>query len=282
MTSEHIQTNGIRLHVVSAGPATGPLVILLHGFPDFWYGWRRQIAALAAAGYRVLAPDQRGYNRSPRPSGLAAYRLEILAADVVGLIRAAGREHAVLVGHDWGGIVAWAAALLYPAQVARLVILNAPHPGVTQAYLRRHPVELLHSAHIFLFQVPGLPERLLGVRRAAPLALLLRITSRPGTFPAADLRRYRRAWTRPGALAAMIHWYRAVGRYPSALPAGGRVAAPTLGIWGAQDPFLSRGLAAASFARCDAARLEFIEGASHWVQHEEPERVNTLLQAFLA
>ena len=123
-----LRTNGITLHAAAAGPAEGKLVILLHGFPEFWYGWRHQIAPLAASGLRILAPDQRGYNLSDKPAGIAAYRLDTLADDVIGLADALGREHFAVVGHDWGGVVAWRLAARNPERVTRAVILNAPHP----------------------------------------------------------------------------------------------------------------------------------------------------------
>ncbi|HMA37584.1 MAG TPA: alpha/beta hydrolase [Chloroflexia bacterium] len=284
IVAEHqqIATNGIRLHVVAAGPADGPLVILLHGFPAFWYSWYQQIPVLAAAGYRVLVPDQRGYNLSDKPRGLAAYRGNTLADDIVGLITAAGRDQACIVGHDWGAGVAWGLALTHPARVARLVILNGPHPAVMQHQLRTNPAQLRKSWYIFAFQLPWLPEWAIRRDHWALGVRGLRDTSRPGTFSDQDLARYRRAWSRPGAMTAMIHWYRAVVQRPPALPADQHVAMPTLIIWGAQDPFLGREIATDSLAWCADGRLELIEDATHWVQNEEPARVSRLILDFLA
>jgi pimeloyl-ACP methyl ester carboxylesterase len=277
-----VTTNGIGLHVVQSGPEDGPLVVLLHGFPEPWSCWRHQIGPLAEAGCRVVAPDQRGYNTSDKPAGIAAYALDALAADVIGLIDAAGcgRTRATLVGHDWGGIVAWWVAIRHPDRVARLAILNAPHPVAFRRYLLRHPGQLLRSWYAFFFQIPGLPEA--NFRRANWKALVrgLCSTSRPGTFSGDDLDRYRRAWSEPGAITAMIHWYRAAFRHPPPTPADPRVHVPTLVIWGARDAFIQRGAAEASVALCDDARLEWFEEATHWVHHEEPERVNRLLRDF--
>jgi pimeloyl-ACP methyl ester carboxylesterase len=277
-----LDARGIRLHAADAGREDGPLVILLHGFPEFWYGWRHQIGPLAEAGYRVLAPDQRGYNTSDKPAGVASYALDRLAEDVVGLIDALGRPKATVVGHDWGGIVAWWLALRHPDRLERVAVLNAPHPGAFRRFLVRHPAQMLRSWYILAFQLPGLPE--IGLRRGNWRALerALRRTSRPGTFSAADLDRYRRAWSEPGAITAMIHWYRAGVRALPRLPEDTRIRVPALLIWGAQDRFLDRGLARSSMALCDDGRLEFIEGATHWVQHEEPGRVNRFLLDFLA
>lgn len=271
---------GVRLHVVDAGPADGPLVILLHGFPEFWYGWRRQIGALAAAGFRVLAPDQRGYGMSDKPPGIDSYRTDRLAADVLALAGWAGRPTFSLVGHDWGGIVAWWVALTAPDRVARLAILNAPHPATVRGYALRHPTQAVRSWYALAFQLPWLPERLIRARgfRLAERALLG--TSRPGTFDADDLALYREAWGRPGALTAMVNWYRALRR--GLRPPDRRVSPPTLILWGDRDRFLDRGLADAAAALCDDARLVHMERAGHWVQHEEAARVNRALADFLS
>jgi pimeloyl-ACP methyl ester carboxylesterase len=175
----NLATNGIQLHAVEAGPRDGPLVILLHGFPEFWWGWRRQIEPLAAAGLHVLAPDQRGYNLSDRPAGVAAYDLDTLAADVIGLADAAGQRKVMLVGHDWGGLVAWWTASRHPHRVDRLVVLNAPHPAVMGAYMRRHPSQMLRSSYVGFFQLPFIPERLLAAGDFALMRRALRRSSRP-------------------------------------------------------------------------------------------------------
>jgi pimeloyl-ACP methyl ester carboxylesterase len=276
-----ITTNGVTLHVALAGPQDGPAVILLHGFPEPWFCWRHQIGPLAEAGYRILAPDQRGYNTSDKPARVADYGLDVLAADVIGLIDSTGCADAALVGHDWGGIVAWWVALRHPDRVRRLALLNAPHPVAFRRYLFRHPAQLVRSWYAFAFQLPRLPE--FNFRKANWRALVqaLRTTSRPGTFHEDELELYRRAWSEPGAMTAMIHWYRAAMRHRPP-PADPRVHVPTLMIWGPGDAFLLPGTAEASLALCDEGRLEWIAEATHWVQHEEPGPVNRLLLKFLA
>jgi pimeloyl-ACP methyl ester carboxylesterase len=254
---------------------------LLHGFPEPWLCWRHQIGPLAEAGYRVLAPDQRGYNTSAKPPRVADYALDVLAADVIGLIDAAGRAKANVVGHDWGGIVAWWVALKHPDRVERLAILNAPHPVAFRHLLYRQPAQLLRSWYVFFFQLPRLPEA--NFRRANWHALTraLRTTSRPGAFSDEDLDLYRRAWSEPGAITAMIHWYRASLRQPPPTPADPRIHVPTLLLWGTDDAFIRRGAADASLELCDDGRLEWFEGATHWLHHEEPGRVSRLLLDFL-
>ncbi len=274
-------TNGINLHVVMAGPADGPLVLLLHGFPEFWYGWRRQIPALAAAGYHVWAPDQRGYNRSDKPAGVGAYAIETLAKDIVGLIDASGREQVYLVGHDWGAAVAWWVAGTYPERVKKLAILNVPHPSVMQRTVWEDAEQRKKSWYIFFFQLPWLPEKSLSDNGYTNAIRALKGSSRRGTFSDDDIAAYRQAWSQPGALTGMLNWYRAAVRNQGMGVPLGRIRVPTLMIWGANDMALSRRMAQPSIDLCDDGRLVFLEEASHWVQHEEPDAVNRLLLDFL-
>jgi epoxide hydrolase 4 len=284
MADPHVRvvtTNGVRLRVRVAGPEAGPLVLLLHGFPEGSYGWRHQVPSLAAAGYRVWAPDQRGYDASDRPERIAAYDIDELADDVTGLIDAAGRSRAAVVGHDWGGVVAWHLARRAPERISKMVVLNVPHPSVMRAHLRTSLAQFRRSLYILGFQVPWLPERLLGRDDGRALARAMVATSRPGTFSEAELAEYRRSWSGPGAIRAMLDWYRAYVRRPPDLGRDPRVTVPTLLVWGAQDRFLGREMARPSIELCDDGRLVVLESATHWLQHEEPDRVNALIDAFL-
>lgn len=280
LTHLYLSTNGVRLHVVNAGPKDGPLVILLHGFPEFWYGWRKQIPVLTGSGYRVLAPDQRGYNLSDKPQGFEPYTFDKLAQDVLGLLQALGRKKAFLVGHDWGAAVAWWLATRYPDKLEKVVVINVPHPLVMQQALGSSVRQLLKSWYIFFFQLPRLPETLSRGGDWRLMCLTLTRTSRAGTFSEVNLERYREAWSQPGAYTAMLNWYRAAARYALQLSRPARVQVPTLLIWGAQDRFLSRWMAKSSVGLCDQGELVFIENATHWVQHEESERVNRLILDF--
>ncbi len=263
-----------------AGPREGPLVILLHGFPEFWYGWRHQIGALAEAGFRVLAPDQRGYNLSDKPRPLAAYSRDELARDVVGLMDAQGRERAILMGHDWGGAVAWWTALHHPERVERLVALNIPHP-VAMARAMRGLEQLRKSWYMGAFQLPWLPEAFLSRNDFTPLLDLLRGSCRRGTFTDAELERYRQAFGQPNALRSMLAWYRAVvQRRSERLPAH-EAQAPTLLIWGKRDAALGWQMAQPSVDLCRDARLELIPDAGHFVALDAPRRVNRLTLQFL-
>jgi pimeloyl-ACP methyl ester carboxylesterase len=262
---------------VEAG--AGPLVVLLHGFPQFWWAWRWQIPALAAAGYRVVAPDLRGYNLSEKPARVAAYRIEQLMADVVGLVRHLGVEKAHVAGHDWGGVIAWWMGMLAPQHVDRLAILNAPHPRAFARELMT-PDQMLRSWYAAAFQLPILPE---AAFRRGEFALIERIFQgeavRPGAFTDQDIQLYREAAARPGAIKAMLDYYRAAARHSS--PRSRRIALPTLVIWGDRDPALSVRLTHGLEKWVPDIRVEHLPEASHWVMEEFPDRVNELLLGFL-
>jgi pimeloyl-ACP methyl ester carboxylesterase len=269
-----------RLHYVEAGD--GPLVVLLHGFPEFWYGWRLQIAPLVAAGFRVVAPDMRGYNLSSRPEGVAAYDLGQLTADIRGLIRERGAESAMLAGHDWGGSVAWATAMAYPEVVDRLAILNAAHPRKLSAGLH-HPGQLRRSWYFFFFDLPDLPEAVVHADRWHFFRHFLR-DARPA-YTAAETDRYIEAWSQPGAASGMINYYRSSVRTPpkQAEASIKPIKAPTLVIWGERDRYLSPDLAEPDHDDVPGLdRVERLPEASHWVHHDESERVNQLLTGFFA
>jgi epoxide hydrolase 4 len=264
------------LHYVEAGD--GPMVVLLHGFPEFWYGWRQQIEPLVDAGFRVVAPDLRGYNLSSKPEGFADYTADKLAGDVRGLIRELGAESAMVVGHDWGGSVAWSLAMNHPEVVERLVILNAAHPRRLNEGLR-HPRQLLRSWYFFYFQFPGLPEHRARRRHWRFFKRFLRDARSP--FTEYQLDRYVEAWSRPGAAKSMIDYYRAAVRLGSKQEIR-TVSAPTLVIWGQGDRYLGRKLAEPHHEDVpNLDRVERLPNASHWVHHDESERVNELLVDFL-
>jgi len=267
----------LHLHVALAGPERGTPVVLLHGFPEFWWSWRYQIAPLAAAGFRVIAPDLRGYAGSDRPPEIHAYRMDNLVADVAGLIRALGYARAHVVAHDWGGAIAWHVAATRPEVVDRLAILNAPHPTVFQRELRTVE-QLKKSWYMFAFQLPGFPERRLQERET--LVRTFRGWSRRREhFDDATIDRYVDAVRTPGAARAMVAYYRAALRHlPGPVP---RIDAETLVIWGMDDRALGPRLLDGLEAHVARLRIERIPDASHWVAQDAPERVNELLLDFL-
>jgi pimeloyl-ACP methyl ester carboxylesterase len=276
-----IQTNGINLHVVQTGPEDGPLVILLHGFPEFWYGWRHQIPYLVEKGYRVWVPDQRGYNISDKPKSIKDYSLDLLAADVNGLINASGHEKIFLVGHDWGGAVAWWTVLKYPQCIQKLMILNAPHPAVSARTLRDDPEQRRKSRYFLFFQLPWLPEIVSSSNNWQITVETMIKTSAPGTFTDEDFDYYREAWSQPGAFTSMLNWYRAVFQARPTSLSNPRVTVPTRILWGERDPFLIREAPKMSLEFLDNGELTYFESATHWIQHEEAVQINQHLSDFL-
>jgi epoxide hydrolase 4 len=272
-------TNGVSLHVADTGPPEGPLVVLLHGFPEFWYGWRHQIEPLADAGFRVLVPDQRGYNLSARPREVAAYDLDLLAADILGLAEGVGRRRFSVVGHDWGASVGWWIATRHADRVDRLIAVNAPHPAVWVQAMRTDPEQRGRSRYVSLFRIPVLPEFLMRRENYKALVDALRESKRPNSWSDDVLNSYRAAWSISGALTGMVNWYRALLR--KRLPdQPQRIAVPTRIIWGSNDKYAVRDLAERSLHLCDTASVEYLD-ASHWVQHDEPVRVAELICEFL-
>lgn len=280
---ERRHVNGIDLNCVIAGH--GPLVVLLHGFPEFSYSWRYQLPALAAAGFRVVAPDMRGYNLSSKPRRVKDYALATLIEDVVQLVHAFDEERAHIVGHDWGGAIAWSLARQRPDVVRTLQVLNCPHPRLFTQHLLTNPRQLLRSWYIFFFQLPLLPELALRADTYRALARSIPKTAvHPERWSEADIEAYRQAAAQPGALRAAINYYRAAAR-----PQGQRLLAasdpvvrvPVQLIWGEQDFALGKELNDGLERYVPDLRVHFIPDASHWIQQDVPERVNALMLAFL-
>jgi epoxide hydrolase 4 len=274
--------NGVRLHYVTQGE--GQLLVLLHGFPEFWYSWRHQIPELAKH-FTVVAPDLRGYNESDKPVGVANYRVDTLTADVMGLIRAFGEEKAVIVGHDWGGGIAWAFAADYPQATEKLIVLNCPHPAALQKHLRTNRRQLRRSWYMFFFQIPWLPE--LGIRLHARRFIeqaFRGMAIRKEAFPDEELKKYVEAIRKPGVATAAINYYRAAFR--ETVRNGERqfakIICPTLLIWGEEDLALGKELTYDMEPYfTDRFEIKYIPRCSHWVQQEQPELVNQYMLDFL-
>ncbi|MGB3137693.1 MAG: alpha/beta hydrolase [Nodosilinea sp.] len=273
-----LNTNGVRLHYVSQGQ--GPLMLFLHGFPEFWYSWRHQLDYFAAH-YTCVALDLRGYNDSDKPEGVNAYRLEILVEDVRGAIAALDCDRVVLVGHDWGGAIAWAFAYAYPKLLQSLVVMNIPHLAKLAEGLRT-PQQLLRSWYVGAFQLPLLPELALAAGDYWAIEQMFQGMAIDKTaFSDADLRAYKTAAAKPGALTAMVNYYRALSQGSLLQQSWGVLEVPTLLIWGEDDAALGKELTFGTEAYVRDLRLRYIPRCSHWVQQEQPSQVNALMAEFL-
>ena len=274
-----IITNGIRMHYVTQGE--GPLVVLLHGFPEFWYSWRLQIPVLTEHGYKVVAPDLRGYNDSDKPR--KGYDVATLMLDIVGLIQGLGYEKAIIVGHDWGGAVAWGFAIRYPAMTERLIVLPMTHPAAMMREFRTLK-QLRKSWYIFAFQLPWLPEYLLLRHNAGEVVRILRGAAlQKAAFPPEVTDRYRQAMSKPGAMTAALNYYRQIFRRLPTSYTGGTydVTVPTLLIWGEQDIALGIELTYGLERWVKQLEVRYIPDSGHWVQQEQPEKVNQYILQFL-
>ncbi len=274
------ELDDVRLHYVEAGD--GPVVVLLHGFPEFWYSWRFQFAPLVEAGYRVVAPDMRGYGRSDKPRGWRAYRVEALAADIAQLVDAVGASEVTLVGHDWGGIVAWCTAMLHPSCVSRLSIANVPHPSHF-ASMALDPAQVRRSWYIAFLQLPWIAKRRFEADDFAYLSTLFtRDTEREDAFTTADIERYKEAF-RDGAAESAMAYYRALLRRP---PSDYKkmlrpIEVPTQVIWGCKDRHIGLAYAEPPAKWVWDLRMDYLENASHWVQVDRPVAYNARLLSFI-
>lgn|SRR5215471_5931893 len=280
---ESIATKGLRFEVTTAG--TGDkLAVLLHGFPECAYSWRYQIPLLVRLGYRVWAPNLRGYGKSDKPEGISEYSLDKLEQDVADLIDVSGAKSVLLCGHDWGAMIAWQFAMHRLRPIERLVIMNVPHPacfferGRTLRQLRK-------SWYIAFFQIPWLPEFLLSRHNYEPIARAFKQMAVDKTrFPDEVLDVFRKNASEPGALTAMLNYYRAAGRsvlihrqrdFP-------RIDVPTLMIWGERDTALGKELTYGTDQYVSDLTVRYLADVSHWVQQEAPETVNAMLEAWLS
>ena len=275
-----IKINKINLHYVSQG--TGELMLMLHGFPEFWYSWRHQITKFSDR-CRVVAPDLRGYNDSDKPQDLAAYDMSELIADVKGIVGGLGYDSCVLVAHDWGGAIAWNFAYTYPQMVQKLIVLNIPHPALFAKGLRT-PQQLLKSWYIFAFQIPWLPEFLFQLNDYQAIKnAFVEMAIDKTAFPTEDLIAYRDAAAKPGALTAMINYYRQAFKslFSTQQPQWDILQVPTLTIWGESDTALGKELTYGTEEYVSDWRVRYIPNCSHWVQQEQPELVNQYIEEFL-
>lgn len=279
---ETLVTSQLTFSILTGGQSGNAAIFFLHGFPEFSFGWRHQLAFFIEQGYRVIAPDQRGYNLSDCPRQLSSYTVDQLAEDLLTMTDALGMDKIYLVAHDWGGGVAWRFAQLYPEKIERMVVINMPLLAVMKRALRQNPAQMLKSWYIFFFQLPWLPEMILRLGNFAALRRVLQKSSKPGTFTDQEMEKYCDAWRRPGRLTAMINWYRAIVRKKVRKLPTPRVDARVLIIWGEEDRFLGREMAEPSAGLCRDGKVIFVPDATHWIHLEQPDLVNTTILNFFA
>lgn len=283
ITTRQIQAGGLTFTLDEAGQGDA-VALMLHGFPESRRSWRHQAPALAAQGWRAAAPDLRGYGQSSRPKGQAAYRIEALVEDVAAIFDGLGARRRLLIGHDWGGLIAWVFAIQRIRPLDGLVILNAPHPAVYIEHIRRAWPQRARSWYAAAFQLPWLPETLLTAHGARAVGqAFLRNGADPTAFPPELLDHYRANAAAPGAMTAMINYYRAnatrLGQWGPGRAL--RIDTPTLMIWGERDPFLGLELTEGYEAYVRDLTLARLPHASHWVQQEDPQAVNRALETWL-
>ncbi|MBD2384339.1 alpha/beta fold hydrolase [Cylindrospermum sp. FACHB-282] len=277
-THAYITTNGVKLHYVTQGD--GPLMLMLHGFPEFWYSWRHQIPEFAK-NFKVVALDLRGYNDSDKPKEQSAYVMDELIKDIEGVIQGLGYETCILVGHDWGGLIAWNFAYAHPDMVEKLIILNLPHPAKFAEGLRTTQ-QLLRSSYMFLFQIPLLPELLLQAFDYAPIANAIQGTAfNKNAFTPADIEAYKDAAGKRGALTAMLNYYRNIFQPQTPKKNWSVLEVPTLLIWGENDTALGKELTYGTATYVRDFQIKYIANSGHWVQQEQPELVTQYMREFL-
>ena len=277
---QSILTNGVQLHYVTQGE--GPLMLMLHGFPEFWYAWNHQIPEFAK-DHTVVALDLRGYNESDKPKWVEAYQIAPLIQDIVGVIQALGEGRCILMAHDWGGALAWSVANAYPHLVDKLIVLNMPHPARLAEALRT-PTQLLRSSYFFLFQLPMLPEWLLSKNDYEQLHDIFTgvVTANP-TFTSEELDRYREAAAKPGALTAMLNYYRNVFQPQGLFDQNWTtLSMPTLMIWGEQDTAFGKELTYGTGAYVRNLTVRYIPDGTHWLPQENPQLVHRYVREFLS
>jgi pimeloyl-ACP methyl ester carboxylesterase len=277
---EFLNTNNIRLHCAIQGE--GPLMVFLHGFPEFWYCWRHQIPVFAEK-FRAVAPDMRGYNRSDKPEGVDQYRMGVLVEDIRGLIGALGEEKIFLVAHDWGGAVAWAFAERYPDMLHKLVILNAPHHHIFARELRDNPVQQKASEYMLLLRSSRAEEILSRDGYAWLKTAVFDGCKDPSAFTDEDRAVYVEAWSMPGALTGSVNYYRAAGGLtePKIEGVDRIIRVPTLVLWGEEDIALTLSLLDGLEDYVPDLKIMKIPGATHWVQNDVPYLVNRYIWDFV-
>ncbi len=290
ITHETVEVNGVRLHYAKSG--SGQLMLFLHGFPEFWYAWKDQLEEFGR-DHLAVAPDMRGYNLSSKPAEVEQYRIPLLVEDVRALSARVGfgaDKKFILVGHDWGGVVAWAYAMAHPDTIDRLIIVNAPHPGVFTRELRENPAQQKASQYMLLFRSAEAEKTLSANDHEMLIRAVLGEGLKQGHFTEADKKAYLEAWSQPGALTGGLNYYRAAqvgppsetsGPMPTPALPSAKIAVPTLVIWGEKDTALLTGNLNGLDEYVAELTVRRIPEGTHWVIHEQPQVVNRFIREFI-
>jgi pimeloyl-ACP methyl ester carboxylesterase len=285
LQNEFVNVNGIRMHYVTIGK--GPLIVFLHGFPEFWYSWRHQIPFFSKH-FKVVVPDMRGFGETERPTEIDQYRIEKLVTDIVELIHSLGQEKATIVGHDWGGIITWSIGMMAPDIVENLIIMDAPHPAVFQRNAFRNYEQMQKSWYMFFFLLQNVPERVLSHNNFELLKHVFEVSiKRKKNFTQRDIEWYISSWSKEGGITGGINYYRSNlnaefwGNLDESIPFP-KIKSPTLQIWAGEDLFLGKELTEGTSEFVDALfSLKIIPNCGHWIQQEAPEEVNQIMDEFL-
>jgi epoxide hydrolase 4 len=281
MESVFLQVNGIQIHCRVSGNPQHPALVFLHGFPEFWYAWQKQIGFFESRDYYLIIPDQRGYHLSDKPSAISAYRLSILAEDIIAVLDALKVDKCLLVGHDWGAAVAYYLGAKFSRRIHKLIILQLPHPQVIMRYIRHEKAQRKRFSYIYFFQIPWMPESALRKNNYRRLRHALLKFSKKGTFLPDDIGLYLSAWQQKNTLRSMLNWYRAAFWYRSDIKAIGTISLPTQIYWGEKDAFMMKEMIRDSMPYFTEAELHYFPEGTHWIHHELPDELNQSMLEFM-
>lgn len=282
-TSKYIETSpGVRLHVMTAGPTKGSLLIFLHGFPEYWRSFEKIALKFAQKGFRILLPDMRGYNLSDKPKGVMEYTSQKIAEDIIALIDHEEKEKAIVIGHDWGAQINWTLASNYSERIEKVVVLNVPHPVIFKKTLTTNLKQMKNSWYMFLVQLPWIPEKLFGKSDFKYFANEMKrsIVNPEARESGPGAQHYIDSWKIKNAFHSMLNYYRAIFRTPT-YKFKTPIEIPVLIIWGDRDVVLISKMADESLSKCTNAKIVHIPEGGHFVQHDCPEKVSALIENFI-
>lgn len=275
MKIEKIKLQDVSLSVITAGPADGSPVLILHGFPERAESWKRQIELLSSKGYFVVAPNLRGYGDSDHPDGIKNYSLEKIGNDVIQLMDHFKIKKSYLMGHDWGCMVGWYLLSFFEDRFEKAILMNSPHWKVFRKNLLSNPKQVLKSWYILAIQMPFIPEMLIGLNGYKDFAATVAKSSIRAPYPKDELAALVNEWKEKKSMSSMLNWYRAA-KYA---PRGGKkeIQTPVTLIWGERDPFVSKKMGAESLEFCKNGEFVVFKGAGHWPHHECKDELNSLI-----